>query len=72
MNGRFFLVMESCHGVTVFPHFSFSGDRHAREALSPVAELFASSDGTCSVKVHERGQESSCIEFGVGVCTCVC
>lgn len=35
--------------TVVVPQFSFSDDRHAREALSLVAELFASSHGTCSV-----------------------
>lgn len=34
---------------TVVVQFSFSDDRHAREALSLVAELFASSHGICSV-----------------------
>lgn len=46
--------------AAVVPHFSFSGDRHAREALSLVAELFASSHGTCSVQAHERG-EAKCL-----------
>lgn len=51
--GRAGLNRRSCHGKLASPavvrQTSFSGDRHAREALSLVAELFASSHGTCSI-----------------------